>query len=299
MARHRIPVLLTTPDPEPAYAEFEDVRAEASRRNTSFVSTREIERMEEVAGRRGYDWCSAVLGRGFPGVARVPGTEAWMLIVADERGLEPPLPQRIVDSRREFDERRDDDRRRREEATEQARRQWDLAVASCPVQVTVHSNLKRVGRRELLHAVPGEPVRSKRGVHPAGRALCEHRRNPRTLGESIDDGTATCQSCVRYVAEIRSMDSPAPPTKSERALLQLVAGGKVATIRHLVGGTDVRVPSEPSNSRCGHMGRKVTALADRLQSKGWAEPVVGESVVDGRYGLRWQLTDAGTAALEW
>ncbi|MFD7897576.1 hypothetical protein [Streptomyces sp. NPDC059743] len=81
------------------------------------------------------------------------------------------------------------------------------------------------------------------------------------------------------------MDAPAPLTKDGRELLQLVAGDKIATLRHLARGSDVRVPTEPSNSRCGHMGRKVTALAARLRAKGWAQPAGTESFVDGRHGL--------------
>ncbi|MFD7897575.1 hypothetical protein [Streptomyces sp. NPDC059743] len=77
-------------------------------------------KIAQMVHRRGTDWCTVVLGRRFPGIAYVPGPDAWMLVVADERGLEPPLPQRITDSRREFDERRAQDHQRRDGATEQA-----------------------------------------------------------------------------------------------------------------------------------------------------------------------------------
>lgn len=73
---------------------------------------------------------------------------------------------------------------------------------------------------------------------------------------------------MTYVSEVHPLTAPAPPTKPEREPLQLGADGMVAIIRHLHGETDVRVPSVPSMSRCGHLGRKVASVAERLKGEG-------------------------------
>ncbi|MCD9904590.1 hypothetical protein LUR56_39950 [Streptomyces sp. MT29] len=175
-----------------------------------------------------------------------------------------------------------------------------MALSTCPVDITVRPNLKRQGAgRDMPHAVAAVPVRSSRRVHPAGRALCEDKRSPRQLGDPIDDGVVTCQSCVRYVAEIRPMDAPRPPTPAEQVLLRLIANGVVFTLRHARTAPTVRVSTERSGGRAGRLGRSVNAAALKLQSKGWAAPDEEQSATEtGTWGLRWRLTDAGSAELE-
>jgi hypothetical protein len=206
MRRRVVTVTLPARPPEPEYPEYEQVRAEAERRSRGPIDPQKLREMEEVAARRRSDWCTAVIGRTFAGIAYIPYVDAFMLLVADEMNLEPPVPQRIAESRRLFDEQRAQDQARRDEQREQERQRWELALASCPVKVDVRANLNRGSSRSLLHATTDVPVRSDRGVHPAGRALCEHKRNPRRLGEPIADGVATCRSCVTYVAKIRPIE---------------------------------------------------------------------------------------------
>ncbi|MER6616303.1 hypothetical protein [Streptomyces xantholiticus] len=298
MRRRVLTITLPRREAEAEYPEYDKVRAEAERRDRGPLDPQALKEMEAVAHRRGHNWCTAVIGRTFGGIAYTPSTDAFMLLVADGMGLEPPLPQRIVEARRTFDEQRGEDRKRRERVLEQERQRWELALSTCPVAVTVRANVKRGGGRALLHAVTDVPVRSSRGVHPAGRALCEHKRNPRTLGEPIADGVATCQSCVKYVAEIRPMDAPMP-TKAERALLQLIATGVVFTMTHARTAPTVRVTTERSKGRAGGLGRSVDAAVRKLEAKGWVASDAERSATEtGHYGDRWRLTEAGTAALE-
>ncbi|MFN1193342.1 hypothetical protein ACK03K_34325 [[Kitasatospora] papulosa] len=298
MRRRVVSITLPTPVPEPEYPEYDQVRTEAERRSRGPLDPGALPVMEAVARRRGDDWCTGVIGRTFGGVAYVPCADAFMLLVADEMGLEPPVPQRIAESRRLFDEQRAQERARREERKEHERRRWELALSTCTVSVTVRANLNRGGSRALDHAVPDVPVRSSRGMHEAGRALCERKRNPRQLGEPIPDGVATCQNCVTYVAEIRPVDAPAPATKAERALLQLVVDGVVFTMRHARGGLTARVTTERSSSAGGGQGRSVNAAVAKLETKGWiAADTEYSATPDGGFGYRWRLTDAGTAEL--
>jgi hypothetical protein len=55
--------------------------------------------MAEIAQRRGGNWCTAMLGRSFPGIRHVSTVDGWTLIVTDTRNLDPALPHRIVEER--------------------------------------------------------------------------------------------------------------------------------------------------------------------------------------------------------
>ncbi|MFI1532087.1 hypothetical protein [Streptomyces griseus] len=300
MRRRVVSIPLSPPPAEPEYPEYDQVRAEAVRRSAGPIDPQILPKMAIVAALRGRTWCTAVIGRAFAGVAHVPAVDAFMLLVADELDLVPPVPQRVAAAQRLLEDQRARDRARADQKREGERRRWELALSTCPVDITVRPNLKRQGvARDMPHAVAAVPVRSSRGVHPAGRALCEHKRSPRQLGEPIDGGVVTCQSCVRYVAEIRPMDAPRPPSPAERALLQLIATGVVFTLRHARSGPVVRVTTERSTGRAGGLGRSVNAAVLRLQAKGWAVPDEGQSATGtGSYGLRWRATEAGTAELE-
>ncbi|MFB7403345.1 hypothetical protein ACFCZR_24530 [Streptomyces rubiginosohelvolus] len=300
MRRRVVSIPLSPPPAQPEYPEYDQVRAEATRRSAGPIDPRILPQMEIVAARRGNTWCSIIIGRAFAGVSRVPTVDAYMLLVADELKVDPPVPQRIAAARQLLEDQRSRDRARVEQKREEERRRWELALSTCPVEITVRPNLKRQGAgRDMPHAVAAVPVRSSRGVHPAGRALCEHKRSPRQLGEPIDGGVVACQSCVRYVAEIRPMDAPRAPTPAERALLQLMASGVVFTLRHLRAGVAVRVTTDRNKGRAGGLGRSVNAAALRLQAKGWAAPDEAQSgTPTGTFGHRWRLTEAGTAELE-
>jgi hypothetical protein len=185
---------------------------------------------------------------------------------------------------------------------------WAKTLSTCLVKVEVRENTTarvRGGRREALrHVTPlSNAASGTRRFHPAGRPLCEktNRAKPLRLADEPATEHATCISCVALTAQIRQAGEPAPkrargkrPTAAQRALLVLIDAGKVATVSHLRGGTDVRIPSEPSPSaRCGALGRKVTAQADALAAAGWARPRE-----KGARNTPWVLTDAGRTALE-
>ncbi|MGW6145872.1 hypothetical protein [Streptomyces sp. NPDC055140] len=226
-----------------------------------------------------------------------------MLLVADEMGLEPPLPERFVEARRVFNEQRAEDRLRRKAAREQARQHWELSLSICPVKVTVHSNLRRGQMRRLEHVVPEEDVLSGRSrLHVAGRALCEDpdRAIPRHLGEAIEGGVATCRNCLNTLAVIRSSPTPAPATAAKRALLQLIASGAVFTLRPGHGQPTIRDTTQRSSGTAwGHLGRKVDAAVNKVAEKGWARVDDEYSRTQlGHLGHVWRLTDSGISALE-
>ncbi|CAM5236699.1 hypothetical protein [Streptomyces griseomycini] len=302
MRRRVVTTLIPQPDPEPAYPEYEDVRREARRRKGPFVNLADTDRWTEVARRRGGDWCAAVLGKGFPGAYALSTVDGWMLIVADERGLNPPLPARIVEDRRHAQEAKELREKQVRERQEREMRRWQAALAAAGVEMTVRENTRHTGvGGSLRHAVPKEELVSGQSrKHLADRGLCEtpDRANPLHLGEPVN-APANCRRCLAYMEKVRTLDAPAPPTAAERKLLQVIASGVVFTMTHARCAPTIRVTTEPSRGRAGALGRSVDAAVKRLQAKGWtAKDAERSATQTGHSGHRWRLTEAGTAALE-
>lgn len=303
MRRRIVTVSLPAPLAEPAYPEYKEVRAEAERRSRGPIDPSEIQRVEDLVHRRGRDWCTAVLGHPYAGIRSTSHTDSCTLLVADERGLEPPLPPRIVEERkaREAAEAEREEQARERRAQEQ--RRWDLVVAAAPVELTVRENTRHTGvGGSLRHAVPEVELRSGRSRrHLPGRALCETpgRANPLLLGEPVS-APANCVRCLEYAAQVRTLDAPAPPTAAEQALMKLIAEGSVFTLRPGRGQPTIRVTTERSHGVAwGHLGRKVDAAVKKLEKKGWAAADTEHSATQtGHYGQRWRLTKSGTATLE-
>lgn len=302
MARRQvITVLLPPPEPEPEYALYEELRREAELRSRPPLGPDDLQRMYEVAARRGYDWCTAVLGRGFPGIDRVSSVDGWMLVSADELNIDPPLPRRIVEEREAAEQRRKAQELARQEKLETEKRRWNLVAGAAPVTLTVHENTRHTGPHGATrHAVPSvEVISGKARKHPADRALCETpgRANPLHLGDAVDD-PPNCARCLHYAATIRATNAPVPPTDAEADLLRLIASGAVFTFS-VRGGVTIRDTSQRSRAAWGHLGRKVDVAVRKLEKKGWVGQDQERSATQ-RAGLghRWRLTEAGTAALE-
>ncbi|GAA5070794.1 hypothetical protein [Streptomyces similanensis] len=302
MRRRVVTVVLPNPEPEPAYDLYQEVRADAERRSRGPLDPQKLKEMHEVAGRRGRDWCTAVLGHAFPGVDRSSTADGWMLILADEMRLDPPLPQRIVAQRALRQEAEELRAKQEREQREREESHWEKALAAAGVEMTVRENTRHTGvGGRLRHAVPKEDLVSGRSRrHPAERGLCETpgRTDPLHLSEPVD-APANCHRCLGYVGKVRALDAPAPPTPAERKTLQLVKAGVVFTFRPARGGPTIRDTSQRSKAAWGHLGRKVDAAVVKLEKKGWAAKDADHSRTQaGHLGDRWRLTDAGNAALE-
>jgi hypothetical protein len=196
--------------PEVAYEGYGELRAAGKRRNSGFANPADIPLMEAVIRRRGRDWCQSVIGKPmFGGLRSISGADADMLMVADERGFEPPMPAWLEQWKAESAATLQARDEIRTAALERDRQRWAAALAGCQVEVEVRPNAN--GRRlnsvlagPLRHTVPLADARSKRRLHQAGRALCEtaDRWKPLVLGSPTEE-PATCKSCVAYTAEIR------------------------------------------------------------------------------------------------
>jgi hypothetical protein len=197
-------------DPRPAYPEAQQVRELARARCPRFADPARLYPSAGVARRRGPDWVVAVLGRPVCG-RRMTQVEEYMLIVADEMNLDPPLPELIFRWRDDSAAPGAGRDAPSEAAARRDRERSEAALAACQVPVEKRPNTH--GRRtprgvhsgHLVHFVPvADAISGRSRRHVAGRALCETpgRRKPRVLGEPTDQ-PATCMSCLDYAPRIR------------------------------------------------------------------------------------------------
>jgi hypothetical protein len=205
------PFALLMDPPAPTYPEYAAL-AEAARRTVPrFVDPAQPYVSAAAVGRRGDDWCTAVLGFPFDGLRRLNAVQDQLLKLADEAGIDPPLPGWIVEARAEAAQRRTELLERRRAAAQADADTWSAALAQSAVDLEVREGSRprvRGGTSEYLrHAVPVRDVYS--GVrttrtHPAGRALCEseHRARPLALGATTDL-PATCARCLQWTPQVR------------------------------------------------------------------------------------------------
>jgi hypothetical protein len=242
--------------PEVAYDRelYEQLREEASARNGGLVDPRELHRYSDVYHRRGRTWCQSVIGfpiTGGPGTISV--TASNMLLLADERGLEPPEPEWLTrwhaDSAahaKAVDERSAEYERRQQEKSAQALAALAAALIDAEVRVNPHSMSVRDGRHvHLAHIVPARDVRSARRLHPAGIPLCEapDRYQPRRLADP-DGSPATCIRCLDYADVVRPVCdydtvTTARPAKCGKAA-QYIWHDTASEADRLVCGTHVK-----------------------------------------------------------
>lgn len=195
--------------PAPTYPEYEQLCADAAAAlcaDAGFPDPVKIRAVREI--RRGFDWQLAVLGHGHPQTI----LETHMLLLADARDLQPPLPQWVVGERAERARMDEQLAARRKSFDDQDEQAWQDVLAQCQVEVEVRRNGKVRARHGYLHnlghAVPaadaesGSASRPRR--HAAGRALCEteKRRKPLDLSGGTG-GPVTCDSCLKYAPQLR------------------------------------------------------------------------------------------------
>lgn len=202
--------------PAPTYPEYAQLLAdatEAAAKDGRHVDPSKLYKVQHLG--RDWEWMTCVLGYVGNGLGST--LEMHMLLLADKRGIKPPLPQWLV-QRRADDAAADAAKQAARHAAEAAdMAAWQKALAGCQVEVEVLHNghaRPRGGRWENLgHAVPkvdavsGKSSRLRR--HPAGRAACESETRAKPLDLSGGSGgPATCDRCLKWTPQLR----PANPS---------------------------------------------------------------------------------------
>ncbi len=207
------PIMLLNNPPPPTYPEYEDLLAQAHAECPQFVNPANLYPHRPIVERRGHDWCTAVLGRPYELAARLSRVDCYLLIVADRAGIDPPLPDWIVQGR-EAGERARQQRAERVQARQRIIQQrWDDARADTDTadQLEVWDGSRGrawTGGDPIRHVVPTIDVYSGTGrrtrIHPAGRGLCETVQRPKPLRlAGRTDQPATCDACLRRTPQIR------------------------------------------------------------------------------------------------
>lgn len=210
---------------QPAYPEYEELRAEAEATRPRFVDPAVVRQQKDMRTRRGADWCTAVLGRED---GTLTCLDAHMLMLADQRDLNPPLPAPIIAARQERRAQEEETARRREAARDRDRAKYDAALEACDVPVTVRPNVN--GRHlsggfddgPLRHVTPDvDAVSGRTRTHPAHRPLCERpdRAKPRVLGEPAKEH-GTCGTCLAYMPKIRVKTTVGQTTRPPKEIDQ-------------------------------------------------------------------------------
>jgi hypothetical protein len=204
--------------PAPTYPEYAQLLADAQAAVDAqgrFVDPSKLYRVQHLG--RDWEWMTCVLGYVGNGLAST--LEMHLLLLADERDLNPPLPQWLIE-RRAADAAADAERQAEiqlEEKQDQAA--WEAARQDCEVAVVVRRNGTARPRRghwhNLGHVVPVVDAESgmgrKRRRHPAGRAVCESEQRARPLDLSGGEGgPATCDRCLKYTPQLRPLTRTDP-----------------------------------------------------------------------------------------
>lgn len=213
--RRLIAVPGTFPAPErpaPTYPEYENLRADAEASVAAdghFVDPVKLRRVQDL--RRSWEWRVSVLGHDDEHRTLL---DMHMLLLADQRDLDPPVPQWLVEARAEGERRDAEKRKARQDREDADMAVWEKALAQAQVELAVLRNGTARPRHGLMHnlghAVPKvDAVSGRSRRHRAGRALCETETRAKPLDLTGGEGGAvTCTSCLNYTPKIRPADTP-------------------------------------------------------------------------------------------
>lgn len=203
---------MTTTHP-PAYPEYADLHTQAAASVAAdghFVDPAKLHRWQNL--HRDSDWTISVIGHNRPPSL----VEMHMLLLADDRNLQPPLPQWLADRRAE---------QRRQAAAQQAAYQarmtaledeWTALWKALPVPITVAYNYSGPNHLETwtqgaVHIILGEELHVGRLHRVAGWALCTVSSNVKHQdfgggGVPPESRWPTCKACLRTASRLTGRD---------------------------------------------------------------------------------------------
>ncbi len=205
------------PTPDPTYPEYAALRDAAEQRTGQFVDPVDVNRrIPELVRRRGHDWAFAVLGRPYHGVGSLYGPDMELLKLADELGLEPPLPADVVARRAAAREREEAESRAWLAMHERIATEWAALRAALPVPVEVFHNYTSARHVDGFsqgadHIILSKDLRVGRLSRERGLPLCFVPSRAKDLQVFDDPGEhrrPTCKACIRTACRITRLDAP-------------------------------------------------------------------------------------------
>lgn len=202
--------MIQTPD----YPEYADLRAAAElsvRADGGFVDPAKLGREQNLG--RGHDWRISVLGHS----SRTTLVELHMLLIADERGIEPPLPEWLAAHRAERQAKRDAEQAAYAAQIAALEAEWAALWKALPVPVTVAYNYSGPNHYETwtqgaVHILVSEDLNVGRLHRPKRSALCSvpSNRGHQDFAHDISDNDRcpSCKACIRTACRLTGLEAP-------------------------------------------------------------------------------------------
>ncbi|MFF5655236.1 hypothetical protein [[Kitasatospora] papulosa] len=191
-------------------AAVDELRVRAAREAGPFVDPHVL-----TAPVHNGEWCTAILGRPFPGERHVTWPDRYLLHIAAQAEPCPPPPPRATAAAARVREQLDADRRRIADRHARQTEVWERLRAALPVAAEVRHNY--TSHRHLGHYSQGgdhiylpDGLDAGRLRRPAGRVLCwtpSRARDLREFPEPAGDGRVpSCRACVRSAGRLTGVD---------------------------------------------------------------------------------------------
>jgi hypothetical protein len=163
--------------------------------------------------RRPWDWRIAVLGNS----GRTTLLEMHLLLIADKRGIDPPLPAWLAEKRASEAVALEAKRSARAAVAQARETEWKALVAALPVEIKVAHNYE--SHRHLENYVQGGDhilvtvdFAHGRLHRSAGSSFCETPSYSHNLyfphWDGPDERWPTCKKCIRAACRITGLDAP-------------------------------------------------------------------------------------------
>jgi hypothetical protein len=200
--------------PTPTYPDYADLLAAAQasvRADGGFVDPVKLRRCDNL--HRSRDWRISVLGHD-NGCSLL---DMHMLLLADARGLEPPMPQWLVDLRAEQDARRFAEEEARKALQLARDREWRALVEALPVPVHLAYNYSGPNHYEswtqgAIHILVGEDLHVGRLRRSCREALCTVESNAHQQDFARpacpEDRHPSCKRCIRTACRLTELEAP-------------------------------------------------------------------------------------------
>lgn len=201
---------------KPTYPEYEELLAAAEaayRADGGFVNPAKIRDYDSLD--RSHDWFVAVLGHG-GNLSSCTTVEMHLALIADQRGINPPLPAWLTEQRAAQKAEQDAKDAAYRERQRLLNTEWDALKSALPVNVVAAYNYSGPRHEEYYqsganHILLRADLTVGRLVRRAGDALCttpSSARHQIFVDPGEEGGWPSCKTCLRTAARLANVQTP-------------------------------------------------------------------------------------------
>lgn len=209
-----LPVIRPQFEP-PDYPEYGQLLAEAQaadRRDGHFIDPAKWRDFESLP--RSSDWLIAVIGHA--DTRAMSKVEMHLALIAHRRGIDPPLPQWLIDKRAAQRAEEDAKSAARRERQRLLNTEWEALKAALPVDVVAAYNYSGPRHEEYYqsgadHILLRGDLSAGRLVRRAGDALCTTPTSSRHqifIDPDDENSLPSCKTCLRTANRLTKVDTP-------------------------------------------------------------------------------------------